>query len=752
MKKIIFLALMFSYLQVSAECSLSTMPPVVSPWDSQISVEWRVKWACWEEPNEFKVYFQKNGNWFPVTTVLAWANQAKYIVDWDISDIEDWDYKVRVLQWWENTVYITSSSFTIDRIAPVIRDDLWILPTGWEIFRWKVILKWNKESIFDLYRLSDNPITIQYSQQWDDFINLAEDIENSWVYVWDTSEINWDNINLKIIAKDTFWNTNFNTLTEWIKIDNISPSSLSIDEINWEAIQNINYVSQTPLLRIWNIDTEDEPVKVLIYDINTEKVYFSENAISKNTSVQLNPISDWEYELVAVAIDSAWNKSEVSNSINVIRDWFPPKAPEIKSAILNDWTISVEVWSLDANDKLLWELILMNWNSLMRSQKSTNPNFVIEMVSQWLYELSVVHKDVAWNASDRSTIKTIIYDTKAPQYVNISGPLNIALYWNINIKISAIDNVWIKNYDVFIDSESIWISEDWKFIIDTKKFKNWPHRLKAMAFDYSWKFTESKEYDIKIFNSEIENHWANNYIRELFDDWYLSWEANNWRVNPEWTMNRASALKFIMSVFWIEPNNNDLNSVFSDVDSRSWYWPYVKSAFENGKLTWFQSKHKVSKINSSYDYANVYNLQFALKWLWYNLQATWVYDSKTIAAISNYQRFNWLNVSWSLGLSTVSFLNDEDAVKTWELIIDKFVYFKPWDLINRVQVLKMVLDFSWININEVWWTWYEKYTQFAQKKRIMVWDKSWNLMLEKPVNVWELSKIVLKVKDILNEQ
>ncbi len=752
MKKIIFLILFLSYFQTFAECSLSTMPPNISPWNSQVSIEWRVKWACWEEPNEFKVYYQKNWNWFPVTTVLAWENQAKYLVDWDTSDVEDWDYKVRVLQSWDNTVYITSSSFTIDRIAPVIRNDVWILPTGWEVFRWKVILKWNAESVFDSYRLSDTPITLQYSNQWDDFVNIVEDIENSWVYVWDTSEINWESINLKIVAKDTFWNMNFNTLTAKIKIDNVPPSSITVNEINWEAIQNINYVSHTPLLTVWNIDSEDEPIKVFVYDINTEKVYFSQSWINEKTTIQLDPIKDWEYELVAVAVDSAWNNSETSNSINIVRDSFPPKAPKIKTASLIDWTMSVEVWSIDPNDKEWWELVLMNWNNMLRKQKSNEENFLIEMMAQWVYDLSVIHKDIAWNASDRSEITSLIFDEKPPQDVNIVGPFSIALYWDVDIKVSAIDNVWIKNFDILIDWESVWDTSDWDFVLKTKDIKNWPHKLKAVAIDYSEKLADSKEYDIRVFNSVIEDHWANNYIRQLFEDWYLSWESNSWIINPEWTMNRASALKFIMSVFWIAVNNDDWNSVFSDVDSRVWYWPYVKTAFENGKITWFQAKHKVIKIERSYDYANIYNLQFVLKWLWYNLEVSWVHDPKTIAAISNYQRYNWLRVSWSLWINTVALLNSEDSVKNWDTITDKFVYFKPWELVNRVQVLKMVLDFSWIELTDMWWQWYTKYTSYAKEKWVMTWDKSWNLMLEKPVNVWELSKIVLKVKDLLNDQ
>ena len=749
MKKIIFWILFLSFYQTYASCSLSTTTPVITPGDQLISVEWKVKWACWETPNEFKVYYYKDWNWLPVTTVLAWLNQAKYVVDWDVSDITDWSYKVRILQSWDNSNYLTSKDFIIDRIAPIIRDDLWILPSWWEFFRWKVILKWNKESIFDSYKLPDNPISFQYSLSWSWswYVDIVESVENSWVYVWDTAGINWEQVTIKIIAKDEFWNMNFDILDKNFSIDNIAPSSLTISKINDEEISDINYLNVTPTVSIANIDSKENYSKVMVYDINTEKIYSTKDRIDSDYVVQLDPMNDWEFELAAIAIDKAWNSSIASNVIKIVRDSFPPKAPVIKSAWISNWTLRVNVESIDENDIDWWKLLLMNWDSLLKTNKASEGVFDIGMIGQGIYNLTVMHKDLAWNISDKSNTQKVIYDTKAPENVSVSIPLKAAIYGNVEVKMSATDNVWIKSYDIRIDWETVWVTSNWSFELNTKDLKNWNHKISALAYDVSWKTWASKEYDIIVFNSKMEGHWANKYIRTMFESWHVKWEANSWEVNPEASMNRASALKLIMTFFWHKLNNVDLNNNFIDVSNKSWYWPYVSTAFEKWFITWFKPKHKINNIKRVYDYENIYNLQFLLKGLWYNLEANGEFDSKTIGAVWNYQKYNDLRVSWSLWLQTATLLNQEELVRNKTLIEDKFTYFRPATMINRVQALKMVIEFSWIEIPKVEWLWYAKYTDYAKKKWIMVWNPSWDLMLENEVTIWQMSKILLKVKD-----
>lgn len=735
-----------------AECSLSEMLPKIEPNDSKITIEWRVQWACWEEINEFKVYYFKDWNWQSITTVLAGQNQAKYTYDWDVTDMTDWNYKIRILQSWDSISSVTSDNFVIDRTAPVIRDDVWILPSWWEILKWKIIIKWNKESIFDSLELASKPITISYSLDW---VKWSEpswgwNIENSWLHLWESTWVNWQNVILKIVVKDSFWNSTSKILEKSFVIDNTAPKKPEILKVNDIDADSVNYITYTPNIKIWGVDTSERNLKIQVYDTLSQRSYWVMPSLnSEELIIQLEPINDWSYALVAVAIDEAWNRSEESDVVNFIRDSYPPVAPKIKFAAISNNNLKVSVDWIEEWD-VNWELLLMNWDKLLRSQGAKDYIFNINMIPQGVYKLYVIHKDLAWNSSNESAVKKIIFDTNPPQDVSLSIPTWVALYEDVKIKVSAIDNVWIEKYLLNIDDQTIWESSDWDYILKTENISNWNHIIKAVAYDFSWQAWMSRNIDIKVFNPMIKSHWANNFIRTLFNDWVISWNANTWIVDPEWLLNRASALKLVMKYFWIEPVDSFENSsYFKDVSLNLWYWPYVEWAYQKWLISWVKPKYKVHSISNKPENTNDFlNVQYILKGLWYNIEATWNADKSTIRAIANYQQINWLTPSWSIWNNTIRLLNNEEIVKNEKTITDNFVYFKPWDLIDRAQVLKIIIDTSWVKLNDVWWVWYSKYVKYAKEKWIMTWNKSWDLMLDKPVTIWEISKMVLKVEDL----
>lgn len=758
MKKFLLLISSLFLLNFSfafADCSLSTDAPVLTlSWENEMKIKFKTSWSCADSLNDFKVYYLKDSNYSPISDIIPWENKEFYDIKWDISEIADWEYKIKIVQDWDQKTSTSSAFFTIDKTKPEIRDDFWIMPTWWEDLKWNIILKWNKDSVSDSYKLDSNPISFYYSTDWNDFKKIAENIENSWIYVWNSSEINSDKIFLKIVAKDLYWNENFLVSDKSFQIDNKDPAKLTFSKVWDENFSNKKMIlNYTPKVTISWFDTEDWEVRATIFDSKTEKIYWSADASTWSVEIQLDPIEDWDHQLKILSIDKAWNRTESDDILDIDRDSYAPKAPTISYAAIIKNSLRVTVSDFSEEDKDTWTFILMNWTKKLAEQNAKNNIFNLEMLPQWVYDLYVKERDQAWNLSDSSNIKKIVFDTVWPKEVSFSIPTWVSLYWNVNLKFFAIDNVWVDKIEVFVDWKKIWETKDLKFILDTKKFSNWVHTINAIAYDSASNSTKSSEKQFKIFNPLKENHWANSYIKNLYDKWVLSWENNSWVIDPDSFLNKAKALK-IVSEFFSDKIKDlwDKEILFSDVEKWAWYEKYVQNWYKNHIITWNKKSKKLEKITSNEsNFENVEDLQFLLKSLWYNLKISWKYDSETIRAVANYQHKNWLKASWSLWETTVRFFNFEPNVVKWITYTDQWLYFNPWNLINRAEVLKMILQAAKVEVKNEWWIWYKKYLDFAVKNWIMSWKENWDFAMWDPVTVWEMSKMILKTKDVLEK-
>lgn len=751
--------------QVSASCILDTSAPILTlSWDNEMKIKFKTNSVCADNVNEFKVYYLKNWNYSPISTIIPWENKEFYDIRWDISEVEDWEYKIKILQDWDTRTSTSSAFFTIDKTKPEIRDDFWITPTWWEILKWNVILKWNKDSISDSYKLDSNPISFYYSFDWWTFEKISENIENSWIYVWNTNilgkEINSDKVFLKVLVKDLYWNENFFISENYFTIDNKPPKKLNFTKIwdkNFTVIQQI--LNYTPKVKIWGFDKEDWEVRVIVFDSKTEKIFWSFNTTKNNLDweieIQLDPMDDWDYDLKILSIDKAWNKTESDDILKIQRDSFSPKAPKISYAAIINNNLRVSVSDFSKEDEDSWRFILMNWTKILWEQSSKNNIFELEMLPQWIYDLYVKHRDLAWNLSDSSNVKKVIFDTVWPKEVSFSIPSWVSIFWDYKLNIFAIDNVWVKEITIYLDWKAIWRADkNLKFILNSEKFSNWEHKIYAVAKDFNWNEKKSDEKIFRIFNPLKENHWANNYIKNLFDKKILAWENNSWIIDPDAFLNKASALKIISEFF--NENIKDLwdkEVLFSDVEKWAWYAKYVQNWYKNKVITWNKQSHKLKPISeniiTSWKKSEIKNVQFILKSLWYNLKANWIFDAETKRAIANYQKANWLKVSWLLWTTTIKFLNFEPNVMNWITYHDEWIYFNPWQLVNRAEILKMILKASKLKIKNNWWIWYKKYLDFAVENWIISWKKDWDFAMWDAVTVWEMAKMILKTKDVL---
>lgn len=761
MKKTLLLISSLFLLNTSfafADCVLSTDTPILTlSAENEMKIKFKTSWSCADTLNEFKIYYLKDSNYSPISEVIPWENSEYYDIKWDITNVDDWEYKIKIVQDWDQKTSTSSAFFTIDKTKPEIRDDFWISPTWWEILKWNIILKWNKDSVSDSYKLDENPISFYYSFDWAEFTKIVEDIENSWIYVWNSSELNSDKVYLKVLAKDLYWNEDFIVSEESFQIDNKAPAKLNFDKVwdeNFSTEQKI--LNYTPKISVSWFDEADWNVRVVIYDSKTEKIYWSSESQNSDAEIQLDPIDDWEYEFKILSIDKAWNKTESDDVLKIYRDAFSPKAPTISySAIINN-NLRVSVSDFSEEDKDTWTFILMNWTTQLAEQNSKNNIFELEMLPQWVYNLYVKHRDLAWNLSDSSNVKKVVFDTVWPKEVTFSIPSWVSLYWNIDLNFFAIDNVWVEKVEIYLDWEKIWDAEDLKIILNTKNFSNWKHKIKAIAYDFAWNSTESSEKDFSIFNPLKENHWSNSYVKNLFDKWVLSWEANSWVIDPDTFLNKAKALK-IVSEFFSDKIKDlwDKEVLFSDVEKWAWYEQYVQDWYKNKIITWNKKWKNLEKIDENLSRVNskeeIENWQLILKSLWYNLQITWIYDDETKRAVANYQNKNWIKASWLPWETTIRFLNFEPNVVNWIYYEDEWLYFNPWNLINRAEVLKMILQAAKVEVEDVDWVWYQKYLDFAKDNWIMSWKANWDFAMWDSVTVWEMAKMILKTKDVLED-
>jgi len=273
-----------------------------------------------------------------------WSGANNWTMTWDLTSVTSWvDYKIQItaydLAW--NNFSNEFSIFEIDRTEPVVLSDTIINPNWGEIFGWNgtETITWNSWNITDS-NLAANPIELLYStDSWTTWISIANNLTNSWSYDWIHSDINFEDILIKIEAVDTVWNIWSDESDNSFIIDTTAPA-LSFDfsstPVNWSYINNswFDILSNTSDLHFetssyvfqnlttweyynWTVFTWSTEI---LNNICTDPVSNWTNSSCNLTSFNLlTPITDWDdYRLNLVSLDEAWN---ITNSIPVDYVW-----------------------------------------------------------------------------------------------------------------------------------------------------------------------------------------------------------------------------------------------------------------------------------------------------------------------------------------------------------------------------------------------------------------------------------------------
>ncbi len=94
--------------------------------------------------------------------------------------------------------------------------------------------------------------------------------------------------------------------------------------------------------------------------------------------------------------------------------------------------------------------------------------------------------------------------------------------------------------------------------------------------------------------TDIESHWAKDYILELYNKGVVKGKGDTKMFFPDESINRADFTKIVMNLFEYDLSKVDTsNNPFTDVPSDSWFTPYVLKAYEEGIIKGYEKGGKI---------------------------------------------------------------------------------------------------------------------------------------------------------------
>ena len=82
--------------------------------------------------------------------------------------------------------------------------------------------------------------------------------------------------------------------------------------------------------------------------------------------------------------------------------------------------------------------------------------------------------------------------------------------------------------------------------------------------------------------------------------------------------------------------------------------------------------------------------------------------------------------------------------------------FRPWEPVNRAEAIKIILEASWIVIENKDWNfidvknqWFKKYVNFAKSKWVIFWYSNWSFKPWDNITRWEISKMLINTIEMI---
>lgn len=386
--------------------------------------------------------------------------------------------------------------------------------------------------------------------------------------------------------------------------------------IKWQIIWEVGntWISTTPHLH-FQIDTKDAPFKMYwpFSSAESRKAKLSffesinawlgkENAIKytvhpinfvydnkkygevlakndeeevKNTPVESTPgesiNTTKEEDIVDTIDDTTIDEEELNEDIKTEEE--PKKVIVEKKNIVSKDVVVVDIlwWNIAWNNiDLAWEDTLIatinnDFDDLLLFDKKT--------LSREVWEVASTDDDVTrkllWNAiKDATSEKDLPENNSYPQA--FTDVLSDKKYYE------AVN--FLKNKDL-IDGYSDQTFRWENFI------SRWEVSKMFIKWLSIWTSENSKDYFIDV---EWES-WQKKYVNKLVDLWIISTKTN--KFNPNNSITRVEGLKIALKLNNIDLSNYQLEEwIFDDVDSNSWFAPYIKYSLDKGLLDYSGDK------------------------------------------------------------------------------------------------------------------------------------------------------------------
>ena len=234
--------------------------------------------------------------------------------------------------------------------------------------------------------------------------------------------------------------------------------------------------------------------------------------------------------------------------------------------------------------------------------------------------------------------------------------------------------------------------------------------------------------------SDIQGHWAENYIVDLYTKGVVKGKGDTGMFFPNDTINRAAFLKMVLELFdYKVASVSSVENPFVDVSSDAWFAPYVLTAYKEGIVKGYELEaakdfEEVTQVYLGDFSPAVMNLQNILYEMGYlPVNPTGYFGPVTTQAVQRYQQANGISATGFVGEVTQASLNSEDIVAN-ALIKGATLEFRPGTNINRAEALILMFKAAGIEVPDVTTdefddvpsgVWFEKYVAYAKENGVV---------------------------------
>jgi len=387
-------------------------------------------------------------------------------------------------------------------------------------------------------------------------------------------------------------------------------------------------------------------------------------------------------------------------------DYWPTYFDEYGNWVYKWPSSSNPSWLWWENSFYWWDILNYSIDPELKSDFSTYYDINLEKLTDWEFPVSVVMKSKDWkyyfkiNKWTKALFKNWeAYDWKINAPLKLTHTAMPEHKWE-QVAIRALE-LWKKWEDIFF-SESV-----------------------NLFISYNWlsSYVEPNNIYIYSYNEVTEKYVLENENRVID------------RKNKIISIDVSHFTKFIMTDWKLAgiPEKN-IKIPFKDI---SWHWAewYIEDLYKKWVLA------NKAQYNPDEFLTRAEMIKMIVETFWY-----WKIDDDSNIWFKDIVKNAWYTKYLS------------SAVKNWIVNWPEISSsFKPWEFVNRAEAIKMILEASWLEIEDAPWyftdvsdQWFKKYVNFSVKKFIDRWYSDWTFRPWNDITRWEVAKMLMKTVELID--